>query len=90
MMRPKSPFWGSATAAVAARPGPVSATINAALFEAGSHGLRVDSAYIQLVKAVLTFEGMAQQLDPGFDLESALREHAVKAAFAKLAGKLFR
>lgn len=49
------------------------AALSAVFFEAGSRGLEIDSAYLQLIKAVMTFEGTAHELDPRFDLQQAVQ-----------------
>ncbi len=49
--------------------GNMSVMISQLFLECGKHGLEVNSSYLQVLKAVMTFEGTARQLDPNFDFE---------------------
>lgn len=52
--------------------GNMSVAISRMFLECGKHGLEVNSSYLQVLKAVMTFEGTARLLDPDFNLEHFL------------------
>lgn len=52
--------------------GNMSVMISRMFLECGKHGLEVNSSYLQVLKAVMTFEGTARQLDPDFNFEQFL------------------
>jgi predicted unusual protein kinase regulating ubiquinone biosynthesis (AarF/ABC1/UbiB family) len=61
--------------------------------ECGKHGLAVPSGYLQVLKAVMTFEGTARQLNPEFNLQTFLQAAVLKKKLGKvggLAAKLFK
>ncbi|OGW72726.1 MAG: hypothetical protein A2Y02_03095 [Omnitrophica bacterium GWA2_52_12] len=60
--------------------------INALFYEAGSHGLQIKSAFLQLLKGILTIEGTAQTLDPEFRLDQQVQAFVMANAATLLGG----
>lgn len=66
----------------------VSTLISEILFESGNHGLPVNPVYLRMLKAVMTFEGTAHQLDPEFQLEAFLKKVGIKKAVGSVKSSL--